>query len=135
MSVQSVERLTESTLPKQLPRRGVQAILATMDYLRLPKDGYFVIGGANLVLRGIKTDTPDIDVMVANGIFDLLSRRKGAEIKEPPQSAKDRGATNTSVWLESSKMLLPVSATTHLGDGYYPMTFYESCFYTEELQE
>lgn len=108
---------------KTTSRHDSEEILATLDNLRLPREEYFLIGGANLVLRGVVELTPDIDMLVSDRAFNKLARRKGAQIKQPPARALAQGADNTSVWLKNDRLIVPVSATTALGDGYYPMSF------------
>lgn len=122
-SIELVRSYPEITSAKRLPELGKMAIFATMDYLKLADTEYFVIGGANLVLRGIKRATPDLDVLVSDEVFELLKTHEGAELHEPPKSAIARGAKNQTVWVKNSRTPIPVSATTHLGDGYYPMSF------------
>jgi len=106
-----------------LPHLGKMAIHSTLAYLQLPTTRYFLLGGANLVLRGIRQRTPDIDMLVSEEVFQSLAKRPGVEIHEPPQPAIQRGAQNTTVWLRTDETPMPVSATTSLGDGYYPMSF------------
>lgn len=118
-----------------LPNVGQKEILCTMRYLDLPDSDYFVIGGANLVLRGIKSSTPDLDMLVSEEVFDWLATRSGAELKEPPHAAILRGADNQTVWVKNSRTSIPISATTALGDGYYPMTFDSHFTHTEIIQD
>ncbi len=120
--------------PPDLPKRGIGEIMQTLGYLVLPNDEYFVIGGANLVLRGIKEVTPDIDMLVTESIFANLRRHRGAEIHEPPPSARVQGADNKTVWVKNSRTPIPVSATTALGDGYYPMSFESHREHTELVE-
>jgi len=108
---------------ESLPRVGEEAILKTLGYLSLHEMDYFVIGGANLVLRGMKEVTEDLDMLVSEDAFDWLAMRRGAEIHEPPFPARMRGANNTTVWVKNRRTPIPVSATTALGDGYYPLSF------------
>ncbi len=122
--MQAVERVTRDTdITPDLPKRGYDAIVATLGYLALPSDEYFVLGGANLVLRGIKELTGDVDMLVTESVFANLRRRRGAEIHQPPRSAVILGADNTTVWVKHTRTPVPVSATTRLGDNYYPMSF------------
>lgn len=109
--------------PETLPLLGEEEIIATVDNLKLPINEYFILGGANLVLRGIKHSTPDLDVLVSDALFASLQEVDGAEIKQPPKPAIMRGATNTTVWVKNNMTPVPLSATTSLGDGYYPMSF------------
>ena len=106
-----------------IPVCGEVDILATLHLLEMPRDEYFVIGGANMVLRGIKEVTSDLDVLVSDALFDELSLRPDTRIKEPPAPAIARGAKNKTAWVESNQLCVPLSATTSLGDGYYPMCF------------
>ncbi len=105
------------------PVLGKKKILQTFDNLSLPQDGYFVIGGANLVLRDIKPATPDVDMLVSSDVFDILKRLRNSIVKEPPEAARLRGADNKTVWVKNDHTPVPISATTMLGDGYYPMSF------------
>lgn len=107
-------------------------IRKTLSILAILKDEYVVIGGASLVLRGIKQETEDIDLLVSQDGFDVLSRQKNASIDQPPAHAVANGATNTTVHF-SPRSLTPISAFTYLnGNGYYPMTF-ESILATSEV--
>jgi hypothetical protein len=117
-----------------LPRLGKEAIVKTMGYLALPREEYFVIGGANLVLRDIRDTTIDIDMLVSDGVFGWLAKRKGAEMHEPPKLAIARGADNQTVWVKNNRTPIPVSATTALGDGYYPMSFESHREHTETIE-
>jgi len=119
---------------KPLPRVGRDAIIYTMGYLALPRSGYFVVGGANLVLRGIRTDTTDLDMLVSDKIFAQLTEHEGAELREPPKSAIDRGATNPSVKVSNGCTRIPVSAVTAVGHGFYPMTFESHREHTEVVE-
>ncbi len=109
--------------PEHLPLLGEDEILVTIDYLNMPTSDYFVIGGANLVLRGIKYSTPDLDVLVSDSLFESLQSVDSSQIKQPPKPAIMRGASNTTVWVKNDRTPIPLSATTSLGDGYYPMSF------------
>lgn len=108
---------------EKLPFLGKEAILKTLGYLSLSTEEYFVIGGANMVLRDIKLETPDLDMLVSEDAFDWLKKRRGAKILEPPLRAKLNGADNNTVWVKNARTPIPVGATTRLGDGYYPMSF------------
>ena len=109
--------------PVNLPLVGEQEIIATVEHLDLPIEEYFVLGGANLVLRGIRRATTDLDVLVSDELFGSLQQVDGSEIKLPPKPAIRRGASNTTVWVKNNRTPIPLSATTSLGDGYYPMSF------------
>ena len=108
--------------PENLPLRDRYDIHEALGVLAMPKEQYFVLGGANMVLRGIKPFTVDIDVLVGGSLFDRLRYRMGAELKQPPLSALRRGATNLTAWKQEG-LPIPLSATTSLGDGCYPMSF------------
>lgn len=105
------------------PFLGERKIIQTLHHLSLLEGEYFIIGGANLVLRGIKIATPDIDMLVNDEVFERLKRLKGSVLKNPPGSAKMRGAMNETVWVSNRHTPIPISATTEMGDGYYPMSF------------
>ncbi len=83
---------------------------------------FFLIGGANLVMRGIRDTAPDIDMLVSDDIFSGLSAHPEARKKTPPYPAINRGAKNTSVEIDYG-LHMPVSATDRLGDGNYPLSF------------
>lgn len=119
----SYER-TQPTEP--LPLRDKDAILETLYELGLPEESYIVIGGASMVLRGIKTHTEDLDMLVSEDTMRALAESPGASIKNPPLRARYRGATNHTVWVKNDFTPIPVSATDELGDGYYPMSFYRT---------
>jgi len=108
-----------------LPQLGEAAVIESLTSLSLGLDQYIVLGGANKVLRGIKPLTEDVDLLVSNAAFEKLASSEGAVIKAPPVPAQLRGATNQTAWVKTVRNPLPVSATTSLGDGYYPMTFDE----------
>lgn len=98
-------------------------ILSTFDKLKLKTDEYVVLGGANLVLRGLREATADIDMLVGFSTLDRLAGSEGAVTKRPPYDAELRGAANMTVHIERQGWV-PVSATTSLlGRGYYPQTF------------
>ncbi len=109
--------------PESLPLMDEAAILATLSYLQLEDNSYFVIGGANMVLRGIKHRTSDLDILVNQETFDWMTTLPDVVIKDPPQPAIERGADNKTAWLYNLHTLVPVSATTSLGDGFHPMSF------------
>lgn len=111
---------------KSLPQLGEEAIFESLYELGIPEEGYVVIGGANLVLRGIRGTTEDIDILVSDELFTDLSNHPLAKIKKPPLEAQLNGATNESVWVKSEGLYLPVSATQSMGDGFYPISFDES---------
>src|SRR5579885_2730784 len=111
--VDTYPALKEKLLPKDK-----QAILKTLGYLSLKQSQYFVIGGANMVLRGIKDTTPDLDMLVSEDTFNWLAKRRGAEIHTPPLRAQYQGADNSTVWVKNARTPVPISATTALGDGY-----------------
>ena len=101
----------------------IEQIIRSIGKLSLNPGEFAVIGGANLVLRNIKTSTPDIDLLVSESAFDILRSKKGATLVSPPREAQERGATNKTVHLNPN-MGIPTSAFMYLsGDGYYPMYF------------
>ncbi len=75
------------------------------------------------MLRGIRETTRDIDILASASLLRTLSLKDGAEVHEPPESAKSHGATNTSVWINHEGLAMPLSATDELGDGYYPLAY------------
>src|SRR3989344_3067987 len=111
--------------PIELPLRGKSDIIETLYEVGLPADSCLVLGGANMVLRGIKRFTTDLDLMVSAESFRQLTDRPDAEIKQPPIPAQFRGAINESVWVSGPSTPIPISATESLGDGMYPMSFEE----------
>lgn len=113
------------------PVFGEPKIIETLHYLRLLPDEYIIIGGANLVLRGIDTATSDIDMLVTDEVFTRLKRMRGSEVKDPPVSAQANGAVNKTVWVSNYRTPVPISATTEMGDGYYPMSFESHRQYVE----
>lgn len=84
---------------------------------------YVVIGGANLLLRGIRSDAPDVDMLVSEEMYGFLKGHPKSVEKEPPVRARAMGADNMSVIPGFSWMNVPVSMTTHMGDGWYPMDY------------
>lgn len=121
-------------LHSELPLRNRFDILSTLGELALPKNQYFVIGGANLVLRGIKSVTPDIDALVSDELFEELAAEPSTIIKQPPASALAAGATNTTVWIEKEGLAIPFTATTAMGDGFYPQSFQSHAGDTEQVE-
>lgn len=119
---------------ESLPGKS-DAILNTLEALGLERAEYFIIGGANLVLRGIKKVTADIDMLVSEKTFEALKKKDGSEVKAAPKRAQLRGATNTTVWVRNTQLLVPVSATTEMGDGYFPMSFDDKRSDTELVQD
>lgn len=122
MNTLTTDQYTEQT--EALPLGDKDAILETLYELGLQEESYVVIGGASMVLRGIKTHTIDIDMLVSDACLQILAERPGAVIKKPPLRAIHGGATNSTVWIRDSSTPLPISATDELGDGYYPLSFY-----------
>lgn len=118
---------TYSETIEQLPHRGMLEILDTLDELnnRLGEfsEEFVVIGGANLVLRRLREKTTDIDILTSSGAFLCMQAMDGAIIKLPPKRAIDRGATNTSVWLNVDWTKIPLSGAREMGDGYFPISY------------
>lgn len=123
MAVAEALRYVQPQTHELLRPAGKDAIVKTLGYLGLHFSDYFVIGGANLVLRDIKEETTDIDILAKETVINALSKKRGAEIHDPPIRAQEKGADNTTIWLKNSRTKLPVSVTTSLGDGFYPMSF------------
>jgi hypothetical protein len=112
-------------LHSELPLRDKGVIAETLEILDLPSDQYFIVGGANLVLRGIKRTTRDIDALCSNELFEELAANPDVKLKYPPKSAIAQGATNKTIWLEREGLDIPFTATTSMGDGYFPQSFEE----------
>ncbi len=112
---------------EHLPLRGAEEIIDTLDQLNVRlgefSEEFVVIGGANLVLRGLRNRTTDIDILTSVSAFEKMHELDGALVKLPPKRAIAQGATNTSVWINSSWTKVPLSAATDMGDGYYPMSY------------
>lgn len=121
-------------LHSELPQKNILDITSTLQVMDLNPEHYFIIGGANLVLRGVKPTTPDIDALVSEELFHTLESDHRTRIKQPPAMARYGGANNTTVWIESDDLAIPFSATTRLGDGYYPMSFESHKQQTEMVQ-
>lgn len=102
---------------------SVDAIRASLTYLDLGFEEYFVNGSANLVLRGIRHHAPDLDLVVNDETFEWMSEHADASFHPPATSSSDRGRNNTTVWLINERTPIPVSATTSLPDGEYPISF------------
>jgi hypothetical protein len=101
-----------------------QAIVETVERLGLSTDDYVVIGGANLVLRGLKTQTPDIDMLVSGEGFVALANLPNAKIVGPPTRSRHAGAANPSVHIDAGPLNdHAVTAAEHMADDYFPMTF------------
>lgn len=87
------------------------------------RDRLIVIGGANLVLRGIVDYTPDIDLLAPKSFLELMTTKDGVEELDAPISAREAGATNKSIRFQTRFSRSWVCATDALGDGHYPMSF------------
>ncbi len=115
------------TITETLPARSSTEIFETLDELnaRLGENSgeFVIIGGANLVLRGIRRATVDVDILVSDDTFVAMKSMEGAQIKLPPKRALASGATNTSVWLNTEWTKIPVSGATDMGDAYYPISY------------
>jgi hypothetical protein len=98
-------------------------IKTTLRGVGISPEDYILIGGANLVLRGILDSTPDIDLLVSDRGFGILAQEPEAKLKNPPMRAQLEGATNRSVSLRSHYTGMPISATAYMGNGYYPISF------------
>lgn len=48
---------------------GKKEILSILEYLKLPKDDYYIGSGAALVLLGVKENTHDVDITCARKIM------------------------------------------------------------------
>lgn len=109
----------------ELKERGdiVRTLDCLNDRLGEYSEEFVIIGGANLVLRSIKRATTDVDILVSDGAFEVIKTLEGAKLKQPPKRALAHGATNTSVWLGGVWTRIPVSATTEMGDGYFPLSY------------
>jgi hypothetical protein len=116
---------TKKTAP--YPERDRWAIHETLDAfnekLGVLENYYVIIGGANLVLRGIRRATTDIDLLVSNEVFAEMLTYPETAIKMPPQRAIDMGATNRTAWLDCEWTRAPISAAVSMGDGYFPMSY------------
>lgn len=106
-----------------LTKYGSETIKASLESVMIRPKDYILIGGANLVLRGILVSTPDIDLLVSDTGFSILAQQPGAKLKDPPVRAQLEGAKNRAVSLRSSKTGMPLSATPRMGNGYYPIGF------------
>ncbi len=106
-----------------LTRYGFNIVKTTMIGLDIRPKDYILIGGANLVLRRIIENTPDIDLLVSDHAFEILAKKPGARFKSPPMRAQLEGATNMAVALRDNSSGMPISATSHMGNGYYPIGF------------
>ncbi len=126
---------TIESFHSELPLREKADILFTLGELALPRADYFLVGGANLVLRGVKRATRDIDALVSDELFDELQQAPGVKLKSPPLSARMRGATNATVWIERNDLAIPFTATTSMNDGYYPQSFESHHNRTELIDE
>src|SRR4030088_16889 len=62
--------------------RTRQDILFTILAMELPLSDYIVVGGANLVTRGMQDTTPDVDLLVSGSAFEALSRHPHAQSEE-----------------------------------------------------
>lgn len=109
-----------------LPDRNYDDIVSTLDALNIRlvhKGELVVIGGANMVLRGLRRATTDVDILVSEGAFAEMKAMEGAIEKFPPKRALERGATNTSVWINTDWAKVPLSGAMEMGDGYYPISY------------
>ena len=105
------------------PMKNSEAILSTISYLQLPAESYIVIGGGNLVLRGTKDGTPDLDILVPQDVFDWLATVDSAVIKDSVFSPSRQLDENLTVCLSNYLTQVPIKATTKIENGNYPMSF------------
>ena len=114
-------------ITETLPNRTYDDIIETLDDLNerlgAHEDELIVIGGANMVLRGLRRATTDVDILVSEGAFEEMKAIEGAIEKLPPKGALDRGATNTSIWINTDWTKIPISGAVEMGDGYYPISY------------
>ncbi len=61
-------------------------------------------------------------MLVSDVALTALKLRPNAKIKQPPARSIRQGASNITVWVDNESTSIPVSATTSLGDGYYPLS-------------
>ena len=47
-------------------------LLNLLEELNFPKDEYYVLSGASLVLRGIKEEANDLDLCISEELFDQI---------------------------------------------------------------
>lgn len=103
------------------------AIVRTLDrfneHLDELANQFVVIGGANMVLRGLKRATTDIDLLVSDDVFRVTHSFIGAKLIKPPKRALEAGATNQSIHIDTKWTELPICLTTSMGDGYFPISY------------
>ncbi len=49
--------------------------LNLLEYLNFPKDEYYVLSGASLVLRGIKEEANDLDLCISEELFNKIKSK------------------------------------------------------------
>lgn len=98
-------------------------ILNAIGNVSIRDEDYLLIGGANLVLRGILRTTPDVDMLVSDKGFGVLAQELGAVLQDPPIRAQLEGARNRSVHLTAGFSGVPFTAAASMGNGYYPISF------------
>lgn len=110
-------------------------VVDTVRRLDLRSSTYFVIGGGVLALWGIRDAIEDIDMLAdSSAINELASRHsRGVRWTQANERSHYKGA-NKTLHLESNDLVLPVSATTHIGRPHYPMSFYTHSEYVEQVR-
>ncbi|MDZ7785929.1 MAG: hypothetical protein U5L95_02300 [Candidatus Saccharibacteria bacterium] len=112
--------------PYENDRLGLESIRDDFEadpVLSQDRDRLIVIGGANLVLRGIIDHTPDVDVLAPKTFLEIMAIYDHVEELPVPRRAREAGATNTSIRFKTQLGGNWVCATDALGDGYYPMSY------------
>lgn len=54
-----------------------EEVIRRLGELKFPKDEYYVLSGASLVLRGIREKCSDIDLCISEELFDKVRDRLG----------------------------------------------------------
>lgn len=116
-----------TTFPELEVPEIVEDIQDTLSSLMLDDSNYFLIGGANLALRGLRTAIEDIDMLADSVAVRELAQEPGATITK----RNTYPGSNKTVHISNPYLKLPVSATIRLGQPHYPLNFYRHQEYTE----
>lgn len=119
-----VEQINPPYINDRLRAQRIRNDFELDPLLQENRDRIILIGGANLVLRGIIEFTPDIDILAPAALLQEMQGRDGAETMKPPFYARVNGADNFNVRFETDPQKSWVTATDRLGDGHYPMSYH-----------
>ena len=75
-----------------------QEVIKQLRDLNLPKDEYYVLSGASLVLRGIREKCSDIDLCIPEELF--------SSVKDKRKMTSDKIKSLVSMWKKETNLIL-----------------------------